>query len=86
MYWFAIAMSPAIALVWFFYARNAYRPERKSLIAFLFVLGGFSALIALGPRDAMEPIAEAMRVELDRADGPALGRVVEPVLVGPALG
>jgi RsiW-degrading membrane proteinase PrsW (M82 family) len=54
MYWFAIAMSPAIALVWFFYARNAYRPESKSLIAFLFVLGGFSALIALGLNHLVE--------------------------------
>lgn len=54
MYWFAIAVSPAIALVWFFYARNAYRPERKSLIAFLFVLGGFSALIALGLNHLVE--------------------------------
>ena len=43
----ALAISPAIALVWFIYARNAYRPERKSLIAALFVLGGCTAGIAL---------------------------------------
>ena len=54
MYWFAIAMSPAIALVWFFYVRNAYRPERKSLIVLLFVLGGASTLIALGLNHLVE--------------------------------
>ncbi len=43
----ALAISPAIALVWFLYARSAYRPERKSLVAVLFVLGGISAGIAL---------------------------------------
>lgn len=43
----ALAISPAIALVWFLYARNAYRPERKPLVAALFVLGGASAGLAL---------------------------------------
>ncbi len=47
MYWFAIALAPAIAMVWFFYARNAYRPERKALVTLLFVMGGVSALGAL---------------------------------------
>ena len=43
----ALAISPAIALVWFLYARSAYRPERKPLVAALFVLGGASAGFAL---------------------------------------
>ena len=43
----ALAISPAIALVWFLYARSAYRPERKGLVAALFVLGGASAGLAL---------------------------------------
>jgi RsiW-degrading membrane proteinase PrsW (M82 family) len=43
----ALAISPAIALVWFFYARSAYRPERKLLVAALFLLGGASAGFAL---------------------------------------
>lgn len=42
-----LALSPAIALVWLLYARNAYRPERKSLVVALFVLGGVAAGIAL---------------------------------------
>jgi RsiW-degrading membrane proteinase PrsW (M82 family) len=42
-----IALSPAIAMVWFFYARQAYRPERKGLITLLFVLGALSGLVAL---------------------------------------
>jgi len=47
MYWVTIAIAPAIALVWFFYAREAYRPERKRLITLLFVSGGATALLAL---------------------------------------
>ncbi len=47
MYWVAIALSPAIALVWFFYARNAYTPARKSLVTLLFIAGAGSALGAL---------------------------------------
>ena len=43
----ALAISPAIALVWFFYARSAYRPERKLLIAALFLFGGATAGFAL---------------------------------------
>ncbi len=42
-----IALSPAIALVWFFYARSAYRPERKWLVTLLFALGILSGLVAL---------------------------------------
>lgn len=42
-----IALSPAIAGVWFFYARQAYRPERKGLIATLFVMGFVAGIIAL---------------------------------------
>lgn len=42
-----IALSPAIAMVWFFYARQAYRPERKGLITALFVLGMLSGGLAL---------------------------------------
>ncbi|MCZ6842446.1 MAG: PrsW family glutamic-type intramembrane protease [SAR324 cluster bacterium] len=47
MYWVTIAIAPAIALVWFFYVRGAYRPVRKSLIALLFLSGGAAALLAL---------------------------------------
>lgn len=47
MHLFALAISPAIALIWFIYARNAYRPERKTLVAALFVAGAASAAIAL---------------------------------------
>jgi RsiW-degrading membrane proteinase PrsW (M82 family) len=43
----ALAITPAIALVWFLYARSAYRPERKALVAALFLLGGVSAGLAL---------------------------------------
>lgn len=43
----ALAVSPAIALVWFFYARSVYRPQRKLLVAALFLFGGASAGIAL---------------------------------------
>jgi RsiW-degrading membrane proteinase PrsW (M82 family) len=42
-----IALSPAIAMVWFFYARQAYRPERKGLVTALFLLGFVSGLVAL---------------------------------------
>jgi len=44
---FTIALSPAIAMVWFFYARQAYRPERKGLITALFLLGFLAGMIAL---------------------------------------
>jgi RsiW-degrading membrane proteinase PrsW (M82 family) len=54
MYWFAIALSPAIALVWFFYARNAYTPERKLLVTMLFLVGGLSALGALALNHSLE--------------------------------
>lgn len=43
------------------------------------ISGAGSGLVALGPRGAVGAIAEAMRAELERADGPAVGRVVEPV-------
>jgi len=42
-----IALSPAVALVWFFYVRNTYRPESKLLITVLFVLGFVAGLVAL---------------------------------------
>ena len=42
-----IALSPAIALVWFFYARQVYRPEHKGLITLLFLLGFVAGLLAL---------------------------------------
>jgi RsiW-degrading membrane proteinase PrsW (M82 family) len=43
----ALAVSPAIALLWFFYARSAYRPERKTLVAALFLGGALCAGLAL---------------------------------------
>jgi RsiW-degrading membrane proteinase PrsW (M82 family) len=43
----ALAVSPAIALVWFFYARSSYRPQRKLLVAALFLFGGAGAGVAL---------------------------------------
>ena len=43
----ALAISPAIALVWFLYARSAYRPERKTLVAALFLAGACCAGLAL---------------------------------------
>jgi len=42
-----IAISPAVALVWFFYARQAYRPESKGLVTALFLLGFVAGMIAL---------------------------------------
>lgn len=50
----AIALSPAIALVWFFYARNAYTPQRKSLVTLLFLCGGATAFMALLLNHALE--------------------------------
>lgn len=47
MYLFAIAIAPAIALVWFFYARQAVDPHRKALITYLFLAGGATAFLAL---------------------------------------
>lgn len=49
------------------------------------VSGSGSALVALGPKDAVQPIARAMAAALDGAHGPALGRVVEPVLDPPRV-
>jgi RsiW-degrading membrane proteinase PrsW (M82 family) len=43
----ALAISPAIALLWFLYARAAYRPERKTLVAGLFLAGALCAGLAL---------------------------------------
>jgi RsiW-degrading membrane proteinase PrsW (M82 family) len=43
----ALAISPAIALVWFLYARSAYQPERKALVAALFLTGACCAGLAL---------------------------------------
>lgn len=42
-----IALSPAIALIWLFYARSAYRPEGRLVIGVLFVLGFASGGLAL---------------------------------------
>lgn len=42
-----IALSPAIFMVWFFYARSAYKPDGKLFIAVLFALGFASGFIAL---------------------------------------
>ncbi len=42
-----IALSPAIAMVWFFYARQVYRPEHKGLVTALFLLGFVAGLLAL---------------------------------------
>lgn len=39
----AIAVSPGIALIWFFYANSAQVNERKSLLFLLFLLGGAAA-------------------------------------------
>ena len=47
MHHIALAISPAIALIWFLYVRNAYRPERKTLVAVLFVGGAASTGLAL---------------------------------------
>ena len=41
--------------------------------------GAGSGLVALGPRDAMEPIAQAMASELETATGLGIGRVLQPV-------
>jgi homoserine kinase len=49
------------------------------------VSGSGSTLIALGAHDRASDIAEAMRLELDRVDGPATARVVAPVLEPPAV-
>ena len=42
-----IAISPAILMIWFFYARSAYKPDGKVFIAVLFVMGFGSGIIAL---------------------------------------
>lgn len=42
--------------------------------------GAGSGLVALGPRGAMEPIAQAMAAELEAATGLGVARVLEPVL------
>lgn len=39
---------PALLWLWFFYSRDRYDPEPKSLIARLFVLGAFPVVIAAG--------------------------------------
>lgn len=43
------------------------------------ISGSGSALVALGPKGQMEPVAEAMAAALDPGGEPAEGRVVEPV-------
>lgn len=47
MHLIAIALAPAIALVWFFHARQAAAPQGKRVITALFVLGGVTAFLAL---------------------------------------
>ncbi len=42
-----IALSPAILMVWFFYARSAYKPEGRLVISLLFLLGFASGFVAL---------------------------------------
>ena len=42
-----IALSPAILMVWFFYARSAYKPEGRLVISLLFLLGFASGFLAL---------------------------------------
>ena len=50
----AIAMAPALALVWVLYARSQYRPEDKRLVAWLFVLGGAATMAALVLNHSLE--------------------------------
>ena len=47
--------------------------------------GAGSGLVALGPRDAMEPIAQAMAAELESATGLGIGRVLQPVFGQPLV-
>ena len=42
-----IALSPAILMVWFFYARSAYKPEGRLVISLLFLMGFVSGFLAL---------------------------------------
>jgi homoserine kinase len=47
--------------------------------------GAGSGLVALGPVNAMEPIARAMAAELEAATGLGLGRVLQPVFASPLV-
>ncbi len=47
------------------------------------VSGAGSALVALGPKEAMEGVAGAMGAALERVDGPATALAVDPVLDPP---
>ncbi len=47
--------------------------------------GAGSGLVAVGARDAMEPVAQAMAVVLREATGAAEGRVLEPVFGRPVV-
>lgn len=44
---FVIALTPAILMVWFFYARSVYKPEGRTVIALLFLLGFLAGAVAL---------------------------------------
>ena len=58
MHLIAIALAPAIALVWFFYARNVYTPQGKWVIAVLFVAGGAITMLALVMNHSVEKYTE----------------------------
>lgn len=47
--------------------------------------GAGSGLVALGPAQAMDPIAQAMAAELEAATGLGRGRVLRPVFERPAV-
>ena len=47
MHLIAIALSPAIALIWFLHVRSIYTPPNKSVVSFLFFGGALCALLAL---------------------------------------
>jgi len=47
MYLIAIALTPAIALIWFFHVRSIYTPPTRPIVTVLFIAGGLCALLAL---------------------------------------
>lgn len=47
--------------------------------------GAGSGLVALGPRGALEPVAQAMAAELENATGQGVGRVLEPAFGRPRV-
>ena len=54
MYLIAIALSPAIALIWFLHVRSIYTPPNKSVVTVLFLAGGLCALLALVMNHSIE--------------------------------